>query len=118
MFSYLYPISPYNSTMIIANSVPFPTNISSVYNENCSIFIREIYYSLQFKTTEKNEVTILHVRKNDNLPLAPDFAGEIPRKKAKEISTAIFLLTELASPPFYKVRREKQANFLTFDKFN
>ena len=45
--------------MIIANSVPFPTNISSVYNENCSIFIREIYYSLQFKTTEKNEVTML-----------------------------------------------------------
>ena len=51
-------------------------------------------------------------------PFAPDFAEEIPRKKAKEISTAIFLLTELASPPFYKVRREKQANFLAFDKFN
>ena len=63
MFSDLYPISPYNSTMIIANSVPFPTNISSVYNENCSIFIREIYYSLQFKTTEKNEVTILMFEK-------------------------------------------------------
>ena len=104
--------------MIIANSVPFPTNISSVYNENWPIFIREIYYSLQFKTTEKNEVTILVFEKMIIYPFAPDFAEEIPRKKAKEISTAIFLLTELVSPPFYKVRREKQANFLAFDKFN
>ena len=49
---------------------------------------------------------------NDDLPLAPDFAREIPGEKAKlkGISTAIFFLIELVTPPFYKVRREKQAN--------
>ena len=49
---------------------------------------------------------------NDDLPLAPDFAGEISGEKAKlkGISTAIFFLIELVTPPFYKVRREKQAN--------
>ena len=49
---------------------------------------------------------------NDDLPLAPDFAEEIPGEKAKlkGISTAIFFLIELVTPPFYKVKREKQAN--------
>ena len=58
---------------------------------------------------------------NDDLPLAPDFAGEIPGEKAKlkGISTAIFFLIELVTPPFYKVRREKQANsYLMTIQFN
>ena len=39
---------------------------------------------------------------NDDLPLAPDFAGEIPGEKAKlkGISTAFFFFTELVTPPF------------------
>ena len=47
--------------------------------------------------------------RNDDLPLAPDFAGEIPGEKAilKGISTAIFFLIELVTPPFYKGERNK-----------
>ena len=48
-------------------------------------------------------------RGNDDLPLAPDFAGETPGEKAKlkGISTAIFFLIELVTPPFYKGERNK-----------